>query len=106
LPSDSGERNTADLRRGRKKDAGGNPCDTEIRRNRSTHPAVILVQTECCFGLCFFPSPLMGEGEGEGDSRVFPLTLILSPEGERRFFRDFVRLIGQSQTQTLSLHFV
>jgi len=27
------------------------------------------------------PSPLMGEGRGEGDQRSFPLTSILSPKG-------------------------
>lgn len=32
------------------------------------------------------PRPLAGEGGGEGGQLAFPLTSILSPEGERRYF--------------------
>jgi len=35
-----------------------------------------------------FPSPLMGEGAGEGDS-IAPLTSILSLGGERRYFVSY-----------------
>jgi len=35
------------------------------------------------------PSPLMGEGGGEGESKPLPLTSILSPGGERRYIRGY-----------------
>jgi hypothetical protein len=35
------------------------------------------------------PSPLMGEGGGEGESKPLPLTSILSPGGERRDFKGY-----------------
>jgi len=62
------------------------PIALTHRRNR--HPYPDLYPGIAIFSIMKIvsPSPLRGEGAGEGDPKGFPLTSILSLRGERRYF--------------------
>jgi hypothetical protein len=47
----------------------------------------------------------MGEGVGEGDSQGFPLTSILSPGGERKYFRKACLRAGRCEWGDLKVIF-